>query len=349
MKMTMIRATLAVGASLALLGSPLLAQTEVVEYVHMDAIGNVRAVTDQAGNIVERHDFLPFGEEWCGTAPCSNVTPGQSRRFTGKERDAETGLDYFGARYYGASVSRFTTVDPVYTWQQNLVDPQRWNRYAYARNNPQRYIDPDGRVIATAAGALIGGASGAVFAAIQGRNVWAGAAGGATAGAMFGLVIDTAGTAALGYGALAAAGGLSAGTGLAVERSIAGEPLPASDLIVAVTAGAVLGPAASLGSSPPSMSVSAASGVQANRAAGNAFRDEIAAQLEQAGMDVQTEVYKKTPFGARFIDIEVSQGGNVLGGVETKVGGSPYLPSQRTKDWWLKNAEGYPVNVVRDK
>jgi RHS repeat-associated protein len=58
---------------------------------------------------------------------------------------------YFGARYYGSRIGRFTTIDPVYTWQENLVDPQRWNRYAYARNNPLRYKDPDGRVIETVA------------------------------------------------------------------------------------------------------------------------------------------------------------------------------------------------------
>ena len=51
----------------------------------------------------------------------------------------------FGARYYRAQVGRFTTVDPVSTLSENLVDPQRWNRYAYARNNPLKYVDPDGR------------------------------------------------------------------------------------------------------------------------------------------------------------------------------------------------------------
>ncbi len=52
---------------------------------------------------------------------------------------------YFGARYYRANLGRFTTVDPVTTIEENLVDPQRWNRYAYARNNPLKYVDPDGR------------------------------------------------------------------------------------------------------------------------------------------------------------------------------------------------------------
>jgi RHS repeat-associated protein len=67
------------------------------------------------------------------------------RLFTGKERDAETDLDYFGARYMRAGVGRFTTIDPAMTIEANLVDPQRWNRYAYVRNNPLRWVDPDGR------------------------------------------------------------------------------------------------------------------------------------------------------------------------------------------------------------
>jgi RHS repeat-associated protein len=137
----------------ALLFLPSLASSaraaDVVEVVITDALGNIRVITDDKGNILERHDYLPFGEE-CTTGPCASnpgVGAGQPRKFTGKERDQETGLDYFGARYYRANTGRFTTVDPVYTWRENLVDPQRWNRYAYARNNPLRYVDPDGRAI----------------------------------------------------------------------------------------------------------------------------------------------------------------------------------------------------------
>jgi RHS repeat-associated protein len=112
----------------------------------LDAPGSVRVVTNQAGQEVTRHDFLPFGEEFP-----TPMTPSMGKLFTGKERDAETGLDYFGARYYDSGVGRFTTIDPIYTWKENLVDPQRWNRYAYVRNNPLRYIDPDGRDIAISA------------------------------------------------------------------------------------------------------------------------------------------------------------------------------------------------------
>src|SRR5689334_2398001 len=107
------------------------AQGGVVEYYHLDALGTVRAVTDQNGAVLERHDYMPFGEELCPSGAtyvvCGTSPAGQAKRFTGKERDAETGLDYFGARYYAANLGRFTTVDPAYTLTENLVDPQRWN------------------------------------------------------------------------------------------------------------------------------------------------------------------------------------------------------------------------------
>jgi len=143
------------------LPTPAIAQTtQVVEYYHTDALGSVRAVTNQSGVVIRRHDFLPFGEELQPTVP-----PPDKPLFTGKERDAETGLDYFGppspnrrvqqpcriwrpsARYQRAGVGRFTSVDPLMTLDKNLADPQRWNRYACVRCNPLRFIDSDGRAI----------------------------------------------------------------------------------------------------------------------------------------------------------------------------------------------------------
>jgi RHS repeat-associated protein len=66
---------------------------------------------------------------------------GRRSRSTGKERDAETGLDYFGARYMSAAQGRFTSPDPLPGWEK---DPQSWNMYSYGRNNPLKYIDPTG-------------------------------------------------------------------------------------------------------------------------------------------------------------------------------------------------------------
>lgn len=69
---------------------------------------------------------------------------GVRQQFTSKERDNETGLDYFGARYYSSTQGRFTSVDPENAGA-NPSDPQSWNGYAYARNNPLVYTDPEGR------------------------------------------------------------------------------------------------------------------------------------------------------------------------------------------------------------
>ncbi|MES1258527.1 MAG: RHS repeat-associated core domain-containing protein, partial [Acidobacteriota bacterium] len=63
--------------------------------------------------------------------------------FTGKERDAESGLDYFGARYFSGAQGRFTSPDPLLS-SGRPWDPQSWNRYAYGLNNPLRYTDPTG-------------------------------------------------------------------------------------------------------------------------------------------------------------------------------------------------------------
>jgi RHS repeat-associated protein len=75
------------------------------------------------------------------------MTATETIRFTGKERDAETGLDYFGARYFSAAQGRFTSADPIHFLPQRLLDPQQWNMYAYARNNPLRFIDPTGMYV----------------------------------------------------------------------------------------------------------------------------------------------------------------------------------------------------------
>lgn len=63
---------------------------------------------------------------------------------TGYERDNESGLDYAQSRYYSSTQGRFTSVDPENA-SANPIDPQSWNAYAYAPNNPLKYTDPDGR------------------------------------------------------------------------------------------------------------------------------------------------------------------------------------------------------------
>src|SRR4029078_2616601 len=105
-------------------------------------------------NTLKRHDYLPFGEEISSgaggrTSAMGYVTgDGVRQKFTSKERDSETGLDYFGARYYASIQGRFTGPDPLFIEVNRLRYPQSWNLYTYARNNPLKFIDPHGLEIA---------------------------------------------------------------------------------------------------------------------------------------------------------------------------------------------------------
>jgi RHS repeat-associated protein len=108
-------------------------------------------VFDQSGalNNVRRHDYLPFGEELFAPVDGRTAVQGYAsgdgvrQHFTAKERDNETGLDYFGARYYASTQGRFTSVDPLLASAKRR-NPQTWNRYTYGMNNPLRFTDPDG-------------------------------------------------------------------------------------------------------------------------------------------------------------------------------------------------------------
>ena len=117
-------------------------------FLSTDHLGSTRLVTDENGNTVSRHDYIPFGEEIAANTGGRDGTFGTfdfvNQKFTAKERDNETGLDYFGARYYSDVQGRFTSPDEplVDQWETN---PQSWNLYAYGRNNPLRFADPSGQ------------------------------------------------------------------------------------------------------------------------------------------------------------------------------------------------------------
>ena len=91
-----------------------------------------------------RDDYYPFGQQ-VNTV----VDAAHDRRFTGQERDAESGLDYFGARYYHSVAGRFLSVDPVLD-SADPTNPQSWNRYTYTFNNPLKYVDKTGEIVETA-------------------------------------------------------------------------------------------------------------------------------------------------------------------------------------------------------
>jgi RHS repeat-associated protein len=109
---------------------------EVVEYYGYDTVGSLRVVYNAQGTAVQRMDYLP-----CGVLLGTLIdVPGG---FAGKTRDVETDLDYSGARYYASRTGRFTAPDPSNAGA--TTNPQRWNRYAYALNNPISVTDPNGK------------------------------------------------------------------------------------------------------------------------------------------------------------------------------------------------------------
>ncbi|MBI1178900.1 hypothetical protein GC207_15825 [bacterium] len=111
--------------------------TTSFNYYHPDHLGSSSLLTDGNGAVAEHYEYSAYGRERAnGTA-----APDASHRFTGQIFDAEVGLYYYGARYYDADLGRFIQAD---TTIPDYFDPQSWNRYAYANNNPIKYTDPSG-------------------------------------------------------------------------------------------------------------------------------------------------------------------------------------------------------------
>lgn len=124
----------------------------------------VRQVTDDVGEAIEDHDYLPFGEE---------VTSAHFRplQFTGHERDRhgagpDADLDYMHARYAHIGLARFLSVD---SHSSTPAAPQGWNRYSYAKDNPLRFVDPTGRTVESAFN-LIASLKPAILAASDATN-----------------------------------------------------------------------------------------------------------------------------------------------------------------------------------
>ena len=121
-----------------------------IRYYHQDHLGSSSVMTDTDGALVEETAFYPFGIQRHEHRLRQVEEP---YKFTQKERDPESGLHYFEARYLAGGLARFMTQDPMYANPDALAaedaaaflaTPQKMNMYAYAGNNPLSYVDPTG-------------------------------------------------------------------------------------------------------------------------------------------------------------------------------------------------------------
>ncbi len=140
-------------------------------YWHTDHLGSAHFITDYQGNEYQRIEYTPYGEEWI---ELKSDTGDQYMpyKFTGKERDEETGLYYYGARYLDPVYSRWLSTDPAVgeyipaagadnsnlPGMGGVFNHINGNLYHYAGNNPIKYTDPDGR-FAHIIGEIIAGVS----------------------------------------------------------------------------------------------------------------------------------------------------------------------------------------------
>jgi RHS repeat-associated protein len=117
-------------------------------YYVKDHLGSIRVTVDSTGNVVSSDDydracppiFLAEGMQLEGRS-ANYGSANEKYKFTGKERDVETGYDYFGARYYDSRIGRWMSVDPLTEKYPNI------SPYNYCANNPNSFVDPDGAII----------------------------------------------------------------------------------------------------------------------------------------------------------------------------------------------------------
>jgi RHS repeat-associated protein len=110
----------------------------VFYYYHPDRLGSSNVLTDRSGNVVQHYEYAAFGQT---TYSGNNSAFPISNRYTGQTADDETGLYYYGGRYYDPQLGRFIQPDPT------IPDPtssQSFNRYSYCGNNPLNAVDPSG-------------------------------------------------------------------------------------------------------------------------------------------------------------------------------------------------------------
>ena len=224
-------------------------------FYHPDHLGSSSYITDREGRITQHTEYIAFGEVLFEEHSTSRTMP---YLFNGKELDTETGLYYYGARYYDPRVSLWLNVDPMMLRDEAMDDEDSSNGgvfnpmnnavYTFSYQNPVKYVDPDGECpnCITAAGGILVGAiiGGGIEAGMQlykdGKIIsWKAIGGSAAQGAITGAAAGFTGGASLAVTA-GVAGGANVVGGVA-NRAIQGKETTATDVVVDATVGAAFG------------------------------------------------------------------------------------------------------------
>jgi RHS repeat-associated protein len=281
-----------------------------VSYYFSDHLKTASVIADAAGTVKAESDYYPWGGE---LQLVNNDT--NHYKFTGKERDAESGLDYFGARYYSNALGRFITPDwaakPVAVPYAVLGDPQTLNLYAYVGGNPGSKADPDGHE-----GGYTYNRDGTMTAPVNAvtdghpiRDT---------------LILGAFTTTAL---AAPAAGPLARGLiGLGLATAPTTVPI-AQDIIEGATPGA---PGPKL---PAASTLSKAEQLVVNKATGQAAEKAVVDTLKKEGREILgQQVGVKTSQGLRRVDVVAKDGAGKVANVEVKSGEAVRNASQVAKD-----------------
>jgi RHS repeat-associated protein len=158
-------------------------------FYHNDHLGGVNVISDITGNRIQLTEYEPWGKV-SRTDPATN-SPDPEKRFTGQILDPESGLYYYGARYYDPDLARFISPDPIVP---SPGDPQSLNRYTYVRNNPVKYIDPTGHSFWSAIGNLFSGFFKSIAGKIAGFAIaqWLGGPLGQILGSIASRIVNSA-------------------------------------------------------------------------------------------------------------------------------------------------------------
>jgi RHS repeat-associated protein len=114
-----------------------------ISYYLVDQVSSVKVTLNGQGNVLMRHEYLPYGEQFSPSGEDEEVG-GRGAKFNAQEKDQESGLDFFNARHYDSEVAHFVSADTVVDGEYSS---HGWNRYMYTHGNPVKYADPTGNII----------------------------------------------------------------------------------------------------------------------------------------------------------------------------------------------------------